>query len=278
MQTKSFIKAGFGLVFAALLSACATKSDVKSDGTTEKPVFPEVKHISPSFDHNKGTFPTADELAQIKPGMTKEQFYKLLGRPHFNEGMFNVREWDYVFHFHTPGKGADNVTTCQFKILYDLDKIARSFHWKAVDPADAACPAIAEQAEDKPQRYTIAADALFAFNKGGMDDINAAGRDKLDEFAAKVKRFDRLNAIRISGHTDYLGSDAYNLKLSQERAETVRRYLVNRGVPSDVMSAQGRGEAHPVQQCRADLPRSELIECLKPNRRVEIEVDGSGKL
>lgn len=276
MKQKQIIKTGASLLLAAFLSACATKSDVKSDGTTEKPVFPEVKRVSPSFDHNKGTFPTADELAQIKPGMTKQQFYKLLGRPHFNEGMFNVREWDYVFHFHTPGQGTDNVTTCQFKILYDTDKIARSFHWKAVDPADAVCPPV--KPDEEAHRYTISADALFAFDKGGIGDINAEGKAELDEFARKVKSFDRLSAVRITGHTDRLGSGSYNRTLSQQRAETVRRYLAGQGVPSEVMSATGMGEEKPVQQCSDNLPRSELIECLKPNRRVEIEVEGSGKL
>ena len=101
---KRIIQSGAVLMLAAVLSACATKSDVKADGTTDNPVFPEARHISPSFAKKMGTFPTADELAQIKAGMTKDQFYKLLGRPHFNEGMFAVREWDYVFHFHTPGR------------------------------------------------------------------------------------------------------------------------------------------------------------------------------
>lgn len=275
MKLENIIKSGSGLILAALLSACATKSDVKSDGTTDNPVFPEVKHVSPSFAHNRGTFPTADELAQIKAGMTKDQFYKLLGRPHFNEGMFQVREWDYVFHFHTPGQGTDNVTTCQFKIVYDRDKFARSFYWKAVDPADAVCPPV-KPSEDA-HRYTIAADALFAFDKSGSGDINEAGRAELDAFADKVKAFDRLSAIRITGHTDRLGDEAYNRKLSQQRAETVRRYLVGKGVPAGVISAVGAGESQPVKEC-SSLPRQELIECLKPNRRVEIEVEGSGKL
>ena len=140
MKFKSMTKMTAVMLLAATLSACATKSDIKQDGTTDHPVFPKVSKVSPSFAHNQGTFPTADELAQIKPGMTKDQFYKLLGRPHFNEGMFSVREWDYLFHFHTPGQGKDGITSCQFKIIYDKDKIARSFHWQAVEPDHGECP------------------------------------------------------------------------------------------------------------------------------------------
>ncbi|MDO4907801.1 outer membrane protein assembly factor BamE [Neisseria sp.] len=149
MKTKTIIQTGICLLAAAVLSACATKSRVSKDGTTDNPVFPSVNKVSPSFKHKRGTFPTADELEQIKEGMTKDEFYKLLGRPHFNEGMFNVREWDYVFHFHTPGQGTNDVTTCQFKIIYDSKKYARSFHWKAVDPETASCPVV--KPEPEPQ-------------------------------------------------------------------------------------------------------------------------------
>lgn len=278
MKQNKIFKTGACIVLAALLSACATKSDVLPDGTVQgdAPVFPDYTRVSPSFDNRKGTFPTVDELAQVKAGMTKDQFYKLLGRPHFNEGMFNVREWDYVFHFHTPGEGTDNVTTCQFKIVYDKHKYARSFFWKAADPETAVCPPVGKN-EDM-QRYTIGADALFDFDKSGVSDMNAEGRARLDEFAEKVKSFDRLKSIRITGHTDRLGSDLYNDRLSAQRAETVRRYLIGQGVPAGVMSASGAGKSQPVQECSNGLPRNELIECLKPNRRVEIEVSGSGRL
>lgn len=273
MKTKNMIQAGSVLLLAAALSACATKSSVKRDGTTDNPVFPPVHKVSPSFKHNKGTFPTADELAQIKAGMTKDQFYKLLGRPHFNEGMFNVREWDYVFHFHTPGKGTDNVSTCQFKIVYDSKKYARSFHWKAVDPVDGQCP---PQAQPQ-QRYTLSADALFAFDKGGAGDMQAAGRAELDSLAEKLKTFD-LRRVTVVGHTDRLGSEQYNQVLSAQRAETVRRYLIERGVPAGVVHAYGAGESEPVTQCADNGGRADLIACLQPDRRVEIAVDGSAPL
>ena len=262
------------LMAVAVLAACATKSNVKPDGTTDEPVWP--KPYSVTFNNDRGTFPTADELANVKAGLTKDELYKLLGRPHYDEGMFGVREWDYLFHFHTPGLGTDNVTTCQFKVIYDKNKFARSFFWKAVDPADAVCPP--SEADAQTQRFTLATDVLFAFDKSNTANMNAEGKSKLDEFAAKVKQFDRLKAIRITGHTDRLGDDGYNQALSQRRAETVRQYLIGQGVSAGVMSAQGVGEAQPVQECSSNLGRTALINCLQPNRRVEIEVDGSGEL
>ena len=273
-MNKTIMKAGWVLLAAAMLSACATKSDVRKDGTTETPVFPDPQSVT--FNHDRGTFPTAHELENVKAGMTKDQLYKLLGRPHFSEGMFAVREWDYLFHFHTPGQGTDNVTTCQFKVIYDIKKYARSFHWQAVDPVEAVCPP--SKANTQTQRFTLSADALFGFDKSGLDNIHASGKAKLDEFAEKVKHFDKLKAIRIIGHTDRLGDDNYNQALSERRAETVRRYLIERGVSAGVMNASGVGESQPIKACDAKLAHHILRDCLQDNRRVEVEVDGSGAL
>lgn len=265
------------LAGALFLSACATKSDVRSDGTTDEPRFPDPYSVT--FNNDRGTFPTADELANVKSGVTKDQLYKLLGRPHYDEGMFGVREWDYLFHFHTPGQGTDNVTTCQFKVIYDKDKFARSFFWRAVDPQEAVCPPFQPKAQPKRevQRYTLNADALFAFDKYSLGDIRYEGKEELRAFADKIRMFDDLRGIRITGHTDRLGDEAYNQRLSERRAETVRRYLIQLGVPAGILSARGLGESFPVNECH-DSNRARLIECLQPNRRVEIEVDGSGQL
>ena len=152
------LKTCFALAAVALLSACATKSHVKADGTTDEPVFP--KPYSVTFNKNQGTFPTFDELAQMRPGLTKDDIYKILGRPHYDEGIVRVREWDYLFHFNTPGtpanpdlhSGEEGITTCQYKVIFDKDRYARSFHWKAVFPEDAVCPPAAPKpAAAEPQ-------------------------------------------------------------------------------------------------------------------------------
>lgn len=145
MKNKT-INIGFSLFLIGILSACATKSKVKADGTTDAPVFP--KPYSLTFKGNRGIFPTQDELAKMRSGLTKDDVYKILGRPHYDEGMINVREWDYLFHFYTPGVGLDpdhisnseEITTCQYKVIYDKDKVTRSFYWKSVFPKDAVCP------------------------------------------------------------------------------------------------------------------------------------------
>lgn len=237
-----------------LLSACGTLSDVSREGTTDQPVFPDPQDVSLS----SGTFPNLDNLAQVQDGMTRDKIYDLLGRPHFSEG-FQVREWDYLFHFRTP----DGVSTCQFKILFDGDKIARSFYWAPEDCRPSAKPSA-------PQKYTLGSDVAFGF---GSATLTAAGQQRLAEIASQLRSTQAIEQLEIAGHTDRIGNDAANDTLSQQRAAAVRDALVANGVPADRMRAVGYGERRPLVQCDAQ-PRSELIACLAPNRRVEIQATG----
>ena len=256
---KSIFIAG---ISALVLSACGNISKVSSKGTTDEPVWPKVERVG--LNNDMGTFPNFSSLREVRAGMTKDQLYYLLGRPHFAEGFFAVREWDYLFHFHTPGQGSNGVSTCQFKVLYDSDRLTREFYWNAVDPVDAACPPPQESA---PEVFTIDADALFAFDSS---NLRPEGQRKLQEFAAGLSKIGEYDAVEVAGYTDRLGADSYNLRLSQDRANSVRNYLVNLGVPGHKVSAQGYGKSNPVVQC--DGSGNELIACLQPNRRVEIEL------
>lgn len=127
-----------------LLMACSTTgTQIKADGTSDEIRWPNPD--STTFNKDRGTFPNLENLGKIRSGMSKDQLYDLIGRPQFNEG-FRVREWDYLFHFDTPGQGTEGVTTCQYKVLFDNKKFARSFHWRAVDPVDGVCPPKAKTA------------------------------------------------------------------------------------------------------------------------------------
>jgi len=242
---------------AFLLSACGTLSDVSREGTTEEPVFPDAEDVSLLT----GTYPNVDSLAQVQNGVSRDQIYYLIGRPHFAEG-FRVNEWDYLFHFRT----AEGERTCQFKILFDEDKIARSFHWA---PEDCR-PTQDRTAETLSQKYTLGNDVAFGF---GSATLTAAGQQRIAEIATQLRSAKSIDQLEVVGHTDSIGSDAANDALSQARAQAVQQALIANGVPRDNLRAVGYGKREPLVQCEA-LPRNELIACHAPNRRVEIQASG----
>jgi OOP family OmpA-OmpF porin len=125
------------------------------------------------------------------------------------------------------------------------------------------------------RKVTFSADSLFAF---GKDTVNAAGRADLDRFAAELKGT-QFQVITITGYTDRLGSQDYNLKLSTRRAERVKSYLVeSAGIPADKVTTQGGDGSDPVtkpEDCIGERRTPKLIECLQPDRRVDVEVVGT---
>jgi OOP family OmpA-OmpF porin len=135
-------------------------------------------------------------------------------------------------------------------------------------PAPAPKPAPA-----KPAPLTIGAAELFGFNQA---TLTPAGRAKLDkEVLGRARNeYADIRSIDINGHTDRLGTEPYNQKLSERRADAVRAYLVSRGMDGSKIESHGYGKNRPVKTCPNQV-RKALIECLAPNRRVEIEINGT---
>lgn len=119
-----------------------------------------------------------------------------------------------------------------------------------------------------PQTITLRADSAFRFGGSGEDAMLPSGKAQLDAVAHNLQAATGIRRLTVTGYTDRLGGDAYNRTLSLQRAQTVRRYLEKLGVvlPTTV---QGRGNRDPLVSC-AQQSRAALLECLAPNRRVEI--------
>jgi OOP family OmpA-OmpF porin len=118
---------------------------------------------------------------------------------------------------------------------------------------------------------TVGAEKLFGFDKANLND---EGKTALNEAAAKIKTNPELKAVIMTGHTDRIGSDAYNQKLSERRANIVKDYMAAQGVDPSIIEAVSKGEAEPVVQCAGNKTTKKLISCLQPNRRVEIRAEG----
>ncbi|MES2362577.1 MAG: OmpA family protein [Pseudomonadota bacterium] len=135
-------------------------------------------------------------------------------------------------------------------------------------PAAAPAPAAAAPAAAAPAtvatKVTYAADAFFDFDKSVL---KPEGKAKLDDLVGKIKDIN-LEVIIAVGHTDSVGSDAYNQKLSVRRSEAVKAYLVSKGIEKNRVYTEGKGEKQPVADNKTAEGRAK-------NRRVEIEVVGT---
>lgn len=139
----------------------------------------------------------------------------------------------------------------------------------------AAAPAAAPVFAPKPasHRVKLDADTLFDFDKA---DLRPAGRAALDDFVAKSKDI-KPEVIMAIGHADRFGSDAYNQNLSEQRAATVKAYLVSKGIEPNRVYTEGKGETQPLTKAGDCLgaKSAKVIACLQPDRHVDIEVVGT---
>jgi OOP family OmpA-OmpF porin len=125
-----------------------------------------------------------------------------------------------------------------------------------------------------PQKVSFSTDSLFDFDQSV---VKPAGRLDLDKLATDLRVVD-YDVITVTGHTDRLGSQAYNRRLSNRRAEAVSAYLMtSAGIPEGKLSAEGVGDSEPVTKrgdCVGAKATPALITCLQPDRRVDIEISG----
>ncbi|MDR5814229.1 MULTISPECIES: outer membrane protein OmpA [unclassified Caballeronia] len=122
------------------------------------------------------------------------------------------------------------------------------------------------------QKVTYQADALFDFDKAVL---KPAGKQQLDDLASKIGALN-LEVVVATGYTDRIGSDAYNNRLSLRRAQAVKAYLVSKGIESNRIYTEGKGKRDPVTGGKCQQKnRKQLIACLAPDRRVEVEVVGT---
>lgn len=138
-------------------------------------------------------------------------------------------------------------------------------------------PAPAPRPVPASEKYTLAADTLFDFDRASL---RPEGRAVLDDVVGKVAAV-RLEVVIVVGHADRIGKERYNLLLSERRAESVKAYLVDHGIAAEHIHTEGMGERQPVtgDSCRKlgkeSRDNRRLVACLQPDRRVTIEVIGT---
>ena len=251
-------------VAIATVAACGNLSKVTDAGTPEykdvngeqvpQLVWPKIDTSGFNHDGSQfGSWPNWSDVRLIERGQNKDQIRQLIGDPHFAEGLYGVEEWDYVFNYRENGIHK----VCQYKVLFDKNHNAQSFFW-----FPNGC--------NGNSAFSLSGDFLFDFDK---DTLTARGKEVVDNVANQLKSTGAKD-VKVAGYTDRLGSDSYNLNLSQRRANRVKARLLEDGVVAQI-NAVGYGKNPQVKACDDVTDKQALRECLRPNRRVEVTASGS---
>ena len=153
------------------------------------------------------------------------------------------------------------------KIVKDpYGRCIRTPYWTPEKDVPECGATVVEQPPAQCEKITLGTDALFDFDRS---NLKPAGRSRLDQLASDINRAERVSQVKIVGHTDAKGTDAYNMRLGQRRADTVASYLASRNVPGAKISTSSRGESQPVAPNTLpngrDNPEGRAL-----NRRVEV--------
>lgn len=128
-------------------------------------------------------------------------------------------------------------------------------------------------AQDVPKKMSFSSDALFEFNKS---ELKSEGRAMLDDLLRQLNGA-TYDTILVTGHADRFGSDEYNQRLSEHRANVVKAYLVSKNLAASRINVTGKGETQPITKaddCKG-AKSAKVIACLQPDRRIDVEMQGT---
>lgn len=271
---------------ALLLSACGALGGMPETGRQQRqssPAEPSTEDFPPleSAQWKEGGSPSLETLRLISTGMGKDSVRQLLSWPHFNEGFVGVREWNYIFHMP---KGKSERVTCQYMLRFNEQMLTSGVYWKTrecemlgtktkpvITPAEAL-----PLKEIPPQKLVLSVDQSFRSSASGFPEISAEGMRTIQLLASEIRRsFRSIQSITVTGHSDRtVVHDFVGEARSLAWATAVRDALVQQDMDPALVHAVGVGSEHPLVHCSM-LRGRDLTACLRPNRRVEVEIAGA---
>ena len=209
-------------------------------------------------------------LASLRVGDSQHDVDALLGTPYSVEHLADGTRWEYNISVPTSPTA---FMGCQYRLEFDSQGKLRSSDWRK-----SVCDLLYQQSiamtpeasqSSRVEVFSLLSDVLFSFNQYRL---SANGVQSLDRFVDQVLTRYHSPVITITGHTDKIGTAEANLTLSKWRAREVGKRFLQKGVPESRLLIKGLGEIAPIVECESSMEDKALINCLGPNRRVEIEI------